>query len=100
MMDDPAQPSPALKSGINGALIAALIFMAIGFVIRFTSDPDPAWTAFPTPIAMGLLGLRSLLLTPDPHSKRAQRWVGGLLLALSLVLLILNIVELNMEGAR
>jgi hypothetical protein len=99
-MNEPAQPSPALKSGINGALIAGLVFMGVGFYVRATSDPDPAWTAFPTPIAMLLLGLRSLLLTPDPTAARTQRIVGGLLVALSLVLLVLNIVELNMGQGR
>ena len=89
-----------LGKAINGALIIALLVMAVSFYVRFTSTEDPAWTAFPMPIAMALLGLRSLLLTPDAqHSARAQRTVGGLLVALSLVLLILNIVELDVGGA-
>ena len=91
------QPSETLKTAINGALIVGLIVMAVSFYVRLTSTDDPAWTAFPMPIALTLLGLRSLLLTPDTNtSARTQRTVGGLLVALSLVLLILNIVELNM----
>jgi hypothetical protein len=100
-MSDAPQPSDALKSGINGALIVALVVMGASFYVRFTSDPDPAWTAFPMPVALILLGLRSLLLTPDAyHSARTQRIVGGLLVVLSAILLILNIVELNMDRAR
>ena len=100
-MSEPAQPSPQLKTLVNGALILALIVMGVSLIIRLTSTDEPAWTAFPTPIALALLGLRSLLLTPDTlTSARTQRAVGGLLVVLSLVLLALNIVELNMEGGR
>ncbi len=90
-----------LKTVINAGLIIGLVVMAAGFYVRSTSEPDPAWTAFPTPLTMARLGLRSLLLTPDDRSSaRTQRIVGGLLIALSLVLLVLNIVEVNMEGGQ
>jgi hypothetical protein len=86
----------SLAKLVNGALIAALVVMAIGFYVRYTSDPDPAWTAFPTPIACLLLGLRSFLLVPDRNSSaRTQRIVGGSLMVLSIVLLILNLVQIQ-----
>ena len=78
------------------AIPAGLFFLAC-FYTRFTTDPDPLWSEFGTPIFFGLVGLRAALRPVPPESRKSSRFVGILLIVLSAILALLAI--LDFQGA-
>jgi lipopolysaccharide export LptBFGC system permease protein LptF len=80
------------------AFVPAFIFMAAAFYVRFTRDDDPLWSELALPLFFGLLGLRAVLRPTLPEAAKATRWVGFLLIFLSVVLAVLAIS--NSQGAK
>ena len=93
-----AEPAAGVERLFLVLLVPALIFWAATFYVRMTSDPDPLWTEFGTPLLFALLGARTILLPSATGSRNAHRFVGGLLIVLSVAILVLSIV--NSQGAN
>ena len=79
------------------AFVPAVIFLLVSFYVRMTSNPDPLWSEFATPLLLSLVGLRAMLVPSRTSTRKAQRAVGLLLIVLSAVLLFL--VIRNSQGA-
>lgn len=100
-MRDRAQPREAQRSNnlrtfVDAGLIVAVGVLLASFYVRFVNPYPPLWTAFAMPAAMALFGLRMILLPPGGyHHGRSPRAIGSLLIALSLILLVVGLVELD-----
>jgi uncharacterized membrane protein len=79
------------------AFVPAFIFMVVSFYVRFTRHDDPLWAELALPLFFALMGLRSVLRPTLPEAGNANRWVGFLLIFLSVVLAVLAIS--NSQGA-
>ena len=80
------------------AFVPAFIFMAAAFYVRFTREDDPLWAELAPPLFFALIGLRTAFRPTLPEAARANRWVGFLLVFLSVVLAALAIS--NSQGAK
>jgi hypothetical protein len=79
------------------AFVPAAIFIAACLYVRVTSNPDPLWSEFGTPLFLSLVGLRAMVIPTAPESRKASRAVGALLIVLSAIVLFLAIR--NSQGA-
>ena len=80
------------------AFVPAFIFLAAAFYVRLTSDEDPLWAELALPLFFALIGLRTVLRPTLPEAAKATRWVGFLLIFLSVALAVLAIS--NSQGAK
>jgi hypothetical protein len=94
--------TPAAASRIDRlflfAFVPAFLFFAAGMYVRFTTDEDPLWSELGAPLLFALLGLRVVLRPTTPELQKTSRWVGFLLIFVSVVLAALVIH--NSLGAR
>jgi FtsH-binding integral membrane protein len=80
------------------AFVPAFVFMAAAFYVRFTREDDPLWAELALPLFFALIGLRTALRPTAPEAAKTNRWVGFLLIFLSVVLAVLAIS--NSQGAK
>ncbi len=74
--------------------VAAIIFWAVSFYVRITSDADPLWTEFATPLIFALLGAQTIARANSPGSQKGTRAVGILLVACAALILLLTILDI------
>ena len=79
------------------AFVPALIFMIASLYVRVTSDPDPLWSEFATPIFLALVGARAIAVPGSPEASKTKRAIGFVLILFSAILLVLSIS--NSQGA-
>lgn len=79
------------------ALVPAFIFFAVAMYVRFTTDTDPLWSELAAPLLFALLGLRLVMRPTTPELQKTNRWVGFLLIFVSVALAVLVIH--NFQGA-
>jgi hypothetical protein len=79
-------------------LVPALLLMVAGLYVRITTDEDPLWADLTTPLFFALIGARSILRPTPPETRKANRYVGILLIIVSVVLAVLAIT--NSQGAN
>ena len=75
------------------AAIPAGLFLLACLYVRLTSDADPLWSEFGTPLFLGLLGIRGLARPSPPETRKTNRAVGALLLVLSAIIVVLAIAQ-------
>jgi hypothetical protein len=80
------------------AFVPAFIFMAAAFYVRFTREADPLWAELAPPLFLALLGLRTAFRPTVPEAAKSNRWVGLLLIFLSVAIAALAIF--NSQGAN
>ena len=92
-MSRTAEPDTRLARLFLIALVPAVLFFLVSAYVRITSDSDPLWTEFATPLFFALLGARALALPASPETRTASRWAGAVLIALSAIILILALAD-------
>ena len=75
------------------AFVPVILFMLASFYVRLTSDDDPLWSEFATPLFCTLLGVRALVLPVPPESRKVMRGVGAVLLLLTAILVTITIAK-------
>jgi peptidoglycan/LPS O-acetylase OafA/YrhL len=75
------------------ASVAAAAFMVASIYVRVTSDTDPLWTEFASPIFFTILGVRAIALPSPPEQRKGSRALGSLLIACAAVILVLALLD-------
>jgi hypothetical protein len=75
------------------ALVPAFFFWGAGAYVRITSDSEPLWTEFGTPLLLGLVGARTLALPEKPDAHISNRTMGMVLLVMSALILLLILLD-------
>lgn len=74
-------------------VIPAALFLLACVYVRVTSDTDPLWSEFGTPLFLALIGVRAVLRPVPSDKRKTARAVGFLLIGLSAVIVVLAIVN-------
>jgi hypothetical protein len=93
MTDNKSAPLPVERL-ITIAFVPALIFWAVSFYVRITTDTDPLWTEFATPLVFALLGAQTIARASSPGSQKGTRAIGILLVACAALILLLTILDI------
>ena len=75
------------------AFVPVIAFMLVSFYVRITSEQDPLWSEFATPLFCALLGVRALVIPVPPESRKVMRGVGLVLLLLTVTLVAITIAK-------
>jgi hypothetical protein len=78
-------------------MAAALVFMLVALYVRVTTDSDPLWSEFATPLFLGLLGARSVFRPAPPETRNPARGIGIFLMIAAALILVLALY--NSQGA-
>jgi len=92
-------PASSTERLLVAALVLAAIFMVVSLYVRITTDSDPLWTEFATPLFFALLGVRSIARPAPPERRKAARGLGILLIVCAAVILSLNLLD-YFQGAQ